>query len=61
MLDECSLTCDMVVSQYLLFESYPVVFGPEGHNFNPGVQGLMFLPVLGGGVVGSLLVGLRCL
>ena len=51
----------MVVSQYLLFESYPVVFGPEGHNFNPGVQGLMFLPVLGGGVVGSLLVSLRCL
>lgn len=42
-----------IPSHYSIF---PVVFGPKGHNFNSGVQGLMFLPVLGGGVVGSVLV-----
>ena len=40
--------------QYLLFESYPIIFGRGGHNFNAGIQGLMFLPLLGGGVAGGL-------
>jgi len=39
---------------YLLFEAYPIVF-TQGHNLNPGVSGLMFLPVSIGGVVGVLL------
>ncbi|KAF8317074.1 MFS general substrate transporter [Clavulina sp. PMI_390] len=40
---------------YLLFEAYPVIFGKGGHNFNAGIQGLMFLPLLGGGVFGGIL------
>ncbi|KAI0067788.1 MFS general substrate transporter [Artomyces pyxidatus] len=39
---------------YLLFEAYPIVF-TEGHNLNPGVSGLMFLPISIGGVCGVLL------
>lgn len=35
---------------YLLFEAYPIVF-QEGHGFNAGIQGLMFLPFFLGGVV----------
>ncbi|KAL1707414.1 major facilitator superfamily domain-containing protein [Schizophyllum commune] len=34
---------------YLLFEAYPIVFS-EGHHFNTGISGLMFLPILVGGV-----------
>ncbi|KAK7468768.1 hypothetical protein VKT23_003269 [Stygiomarasmius scandens] len=33
---------------YLLFEAYPIVF-TEGHGFNAGISGLMFLPLLVGG------------
>jgi hypothetical protein len=43
---------------YLLFEAYPIVF-TEGHGFNAGISGLMFLPLfLGGvfGVIGYLLI-----
>ncbi|KAI8980640.1 MFS general substrate transporter [Trametes punicea] len=29
---------------YLLFEAYPIVF-TEGHGFNAGISGLMFLPI----------------
>ncbi|VDC02267.1 unnamed protein product [Peniophora sp. CBMAI 1063] len=36
---------------YLLFEAYPIVF-TEGHGFNAGVTGLMFLPISLGGAVG---------
>ncbi|KAI0053376.1 MFS general substrate transporter [Auriscalpium vulgare] len=36
---------------YLLFEAYPIVF-TEGHNLNPGISGLMFLPISLGGAVG---------
>jgi hypothetical protein len=35
---------------YLLFEAYPIVF-TEGHGFNAGISGLIFLPVSIGGVV----------
>jgi hypothetical protein len=35
---------------YLLFEAYPFVF-TEGHHFNAGVSGLMFLPIPSGGVI----------
>ncbi|THV07660.1 MFS general substrate transporter [Dendrothele bispora CBS 962.96] len=34
---------------YLLFEAYPIVFS-EGHGFNAGISGLMFLPILAGGL-----------
>ncbi|KIK50280.1 hypothetical protein GYMLUDRAFT_51297 [Collybiopsis luxurians FD-317 M1] len=34
---------------YLLFEAYPVVF-TQGHGFNAGISGLMFLPTMLGGV-----------
>jgi|SRR6266436_5835805 len=34
---------------YLLFEAYPIVF-TEGHHFNAGISGLMFLPILVGGI-----------
>ncbi|KAG7450645.1 MFS general substrate transporter [Guyanagaster necrorhizus] len=43
---------------YLLFEAYPIVF-TEGHGFNAGVSGLMFLPIMFGGitaVIGYLLI-----
>jgi hypothetical protein len=39
---------------YLLFEAYPIVFA-EGHHLNPGVSGLMFLPISIGGALGLLL------
>ncbi|KAJ7596921.1 MFS general substrate transporter [Mycena floridula] len=35
---------------YLLFEAYPVVF-TEGHGFNTGLSGLMFLPLMFGGIL----------
>ncbi|PWN30299.1 MFS general substrate transporter [Jaminaea rosea] len=35
---------------YLLFEAYPIVF-EEGHGFNAGVEGLMFLAFFIGGVI----------
>ncbi|KAI0307922.1 major facilitator superfamily domain-containing protein [Multifurca ochricompacta] len=38
---------------YLLFEAYPIVF-TKGHNLNPGVSGLMFLPISIGGGVGVI-------
>ncbi|KIY53422.1 MFS general substrate transporter [Fistulina hepatica ATCC 64428] len=34
---------------YLLFEAYPIVF-TEGHGLNEGASGLMFLPIVLGGV-----------
>ncbi|KAF9022967.1 MFS general substrate transporter [Hymenopellis radicata] len=34
---------------YLLFEAYPIVF-TQGHGFNAGASGLMFLPIMLGGV-----------
>ncbi|KIM75357.1 hypothetical protein PILCRDRAFT_827257 [Piloderma croceum F 1598] len=34
---------------YLLFEAYPIVF-TEGHRFNAGISGLMFLPIPVGGM-----------
>ncbi|KAF8329530.1 major facilitator superfamily domain-containing protein [Cantharellus anzutake] len=40
---------------YLFFEEYPVVFGREGHGFNAGISGLMFLPLF----VGCLLAVLQ--
>ncbi|EMD35874.1 hypothetical protein CERSUDRAFT_52884 [Gelatoporia subvermispora B] len=39
---------------YLLFEAYPIVF-TEGHHFNEGISGLMFLPLFVGGITGVLL------
>lgn len=33
---------------YLLFEAYPFVF-IEGHHFNEGISGLMFIPIALGG------------
>lgn len=39
---------------YLLFEAYPIVF-EQGHGFNAGVSGLMFLPIIIGGCVAVLL------
>ncbi|KAE9393585.1 MFS general substrate transporter [Gymnopus androsaceus JB14] len=35
---------------YLLFEAYPIVF-TEGHKFNAGISGLMFLPLMIGGAI----------
>lgn len=29
---------------YGLFEAYPIIFGPGGHDFNAGIVGLMFIP-----------------
>ncbi|KIY50587.1 MFS general substrate transporter, partial [Fistulina hepatica ATCC 64428] len=34
---------------YLLFEAYPIVF-TEGHGLNEGASGLMFLPIVLGGI-----------
>lgn len=39
---------------YLLFESYPIVFG-EGHHFNSGASGLMFVPIFIGAAGGVFL------
>lgn len=39
---------------YLLFEAYPIVF-MEGHGFNAGVNGLMFLGLFIGGCLSTLL------
>lgn len=39
---------------YLLFEAFPIVYSaaqPEGHGFNAGLTGLMFLPLFVGGAV----------
>lgn len=36
---------------YLLFEAFPIVF-TEGHHFNLGISGLMFLPIFTGGCLG---------
>jgi len=41
-------------SLYLLFEAYPFVF-TQGHHFNAGVSGLMFLPIPAGGVIAVVL------
>lgn len=38
---------------YLLSESYPIVFS-QGHHFNAGISGLMFLPIFVGGVGGVI-------
>ncbi|TFL06776.1 major facilitator superfamily domain-containing protein [Pterulicium gracile] len=38
---------------YLLFEAFPIVF-TVGHRFNAGASGLMFLPILIGGVIGVI-------
>ena len=40
---------------YLLFEAYPIVF-TEGHHFNAGISGLMFLPLTVGGLSGVVIV-----
>ena len=40
---------------YLLFEAYPIVF-IEGHGFNSGEDGLAFLPLFVGGVIGTIIV-----
>ncbi|KAF5644108.1 multidrug resistance [Fusarium sp. NRRL 52700] len=36
---------------YMFFVAYPIVF-EEGKGFSPGISGLMFLPIMGGIVVG---------
>ncbi|KAF7792538.1 hypothetical protein EIP86_003579 [Pleurotus ostreatoroseus] len=36
---------------YLLFEAYPIVF-TQGHHFNAGITGLMFLPIFTGSIFG---------
>lgn len=38
---------------YLLFEAYPIVF-QQGHGFNNGIEGLMFIPFFLGAIVGVL-------
>ncbi|KAK1233026.1 hypothetical protein PQX77_003829 [Marasmius sp. AFHP31] len=35
---------------YLYFAAYPIVFA-QGHHFNAGISGLMYLPIMGGGIV----------
>lgn len=40
---------------YLLFTAYPIVF-TQGHHFNGGVSGLMFIPLPLGGTVAVILV-----
>jgi len=40
---------------YLLFEAYPIVF-TEGHHFNAGISGLMFLPLPIGGLIAVVIV-----
>ncbi|CAO1628434.1 unnamed protein product [Parajaminaea phylloscopi] len=39
---------------YLLFEAFPIVF-EEGHGFNTGVEGLMFIPFFLGGIVAVII------
>ncbi|OCH89033.1 MFS general substrate transporter [Obba rivulosa] len=39
---------------YILFEAFPIVF-TEGHHFNLGISGLMFLPMLLGGTAGVII------
>jgi multidrug resistance protein len=39
---------------YLLFEAYPIVF-IKGHGFNAGENGLAFIPLLVGGIIGVLI------
>ncbi|TFY79319.1 hypothetical protein EWM64_g4693 [Hericium alpestre] len=57
-LEPMLMFCTLYISflsgcMYLLFEAYPVVFS-EGHHMNPGVSGLMFLPVSIGGGIGVI-------
>jgi MFS family permease len=40
---------------YISFEAYPIVF-TQGHHFNAGITGLMFLPLLGGVCFGVAVV-----
>lgn len=40
---------------YVLFEAYPIVFA-MGHHFNAGISGLMFLPLLLGGLTAVITV-----
>ncbi|KAG7099111.1 hypothetical protein E1B28_000984 [Marasmius oreades] len=35
---------------YLCFAAYPIVF-TEGHHLNAGISGLMYIPIMGGGVL----------
>jgi len=35
---------------YLLFEAYPIVFA-QGHHFNAGITGIMFIPIFVGGFI----------
>ncbi|KAJ3883287.1 MFS general substrate transporter [Lentinula edodes] len=39
---------------YLLFEAFPIVF-TEGHGFNAGISGLMYLPLMLGGVMAVII------
>jgi MFS family permease len=39
---------------YILFEAYPIVF-TEGHHFNAGISGLMFLPLFIGGALAVII------
>ena len=39
---------------YLLFEAFPIVF-TEGHHFNTGISGLMYIPYCSGGVSAVLI------
>ena len=43
---------------YLLFEAYPIAF-TEGHHFNAGISGLMFLPLPIGGMFAVITVRFR--
>ena len=43
------------VTQYMLFEAYPIVFHGV-YGFNAGITGLMFLPILVGNAIGCLTV-----
>lgn len=40
---------------YLFNEAFPLVFGPTGHGFNTGEQGLCFLGLCFGSIVGAIL------
>lgn len=40
---------------YLFNEAFPLVFGPGGHGFNTGEQGLCFLGLFIGPIIGALL------
>jgi hypothetical protein len=55
-LDKCSSQF-MYGSLYLMFEAIPIVF-TEGHHFNLGETGLVFLPLPIGGLIAVILVSL---